>query len=234
MRRLVVFFAIATASSAAQASPPGTQMIGPPIAQIIDVVRGWIDNVPLPGPDVRALTVTPITTEESSGYGYRDDPFRHDRRFHPGRDYRADPGTPVLAAGAGVVVFAGRQGGYGNVVYVDHGGGVITRYAHLRRIETRRDRTVAAGDRIGQVGSTGRATGPHLHFEVRIDGRPVDPALALQIAAVERESPALAGVASLALVAPRLPARAVPVAAKHAKVSRPERAGRAPRPQVLW
>jgi len=231
MRRLVVVvFALATASSAAHASPQ-------PIAQIIEVVRGWVDNLPLPGPDVRALTVSPIHTEESSGYGWRDDPFRHDRRFHAGRDYRADPGTPVLAAGAGVVVFAGRQGGYGNVVYVDHGGGVVTRYAHLRKIETKRDRTIEAGDRIGQVGSTGRATGPHLHFEVRIDGRPVDPELALSVASVERESPAFAHVASLALVAPP-PA---PVAAgkdrshgKAAKVSRPERPGRAPRPQVLW
>ncbi|HTR49634.1 MAG TPA: M23 family metallopeptidase [Kofleriaceae bacterium] len=234
MRRLVVvvFFALATASSAADASPQ-------PIAQLIEVVRGWVEHLPLPGPDVRVLTTSPISPEacaESSGYGYRDDPFRHDRRFHAGRDYRADPGTPVLAAGDGVVVFAGRQGGYGNVVYVDHGGGVVTRYAHLRKIETKRDRTVAAGDRIGQVGSTGRATGPHLHFEVRIEGRAVDPVLALQVASVERGSPALARVASLALVAPP-PAPAAPVAGKdraHAKVSRPERPGRAPRPQVLW
>jgi murein DD-endopeptidase MepM/ murein hydrolase activator NlpD len=168
-------------------------------------------------PDLTNLTKPPIADNESSGFGWRDDPIRHHQRFHGGTDFRADPGTPVLAAGDGTVVFAGHLGGYGNVVYVDHGGGVVTRYAHLRKIETRRDAKISAGDRIGQVGSTGRTTGPHLHFEVRIDGRAVDPVTALLVASLERELPPVGWVASFAL-APELQARAHD----------------APRKQVLW
>jgi murein DD-endopeptidase MepM/ murein hydrolase activator NlpD len=231
MRRLVVvIFTLVVAVPAAQASPPS-------FTRMIEAVRDWVSHTELAPPafDMRALTTSPITTEESSGYGWRDDPFRHDRRFHAGRDYRADPGTPVRAAGDGTVVFAGWQGGYGRVVYIDHGGGVITRYAHMRAIETKRDRVVAAGDRIGQVGRTGRATGPHLHFEVRIDGRPVDPVLALRVGALERESPSLGRLASLSLAPP--PPVAKPGSGKigsHGKQTRPERPGRTPRPQVLW
>jgi len=168
-------------------------------------------------PDLTSLTSPPIADVQSSGYGWRDDPIRHRPRFHDGTDFRADPGTPVLAAGDGVVIFAGRLGGYGNVVYVDHGGGVVTRYAHLRRIETHRDSAVAAGDRIGEVGATGRTTGPHLHFEVRIDGRAVDPVTALLVASLERELPPVGWVAAFAL-APELQAKAHD----------------GPRPQILW
>lgn len=130
-------------------------------------------------PDVTCLAWYPLpaskTSWATSGFGWRDDPYRHYRKFHSGADIRATPGTPVMAAGDGRVTFAGRQGGYGNVIYVDHGGGVITRYGHLRRIETTKDAIVTAGARIGQVGSTGRATGPHLHFEVRVNGVAYDP-----------------------------------------------------------
>jgi len=188
--------------------------------------------------DLAVLTSTPLGgNEESSGFGWRDDPIRHTRRFHSGTDFRADPGTPVFAAGTGVVVFAGRQGGYGNCVYVDHGGGVVTLYAHLRRIETKKDAAVAAGDRIGQVGSTGRTTGPHLHFEVRLEGRPVSPITAMSVAAMQREDPEAARLAALAL-APEVQAKAVDGSERHAgnakKESRPERANRTPRSQILW
>ncbi|MGN6108183.1 MAG: M23 family metallopeptidase [Kofleriaceae bacterium] len=154
-------------------------------------------------PDIRVLTHQPIAHGESSGFGWRDDPIRHRPKFHSGTDFRGKHGTPVLAAGDGVVVFTGRQGGYGNMVEVDHGGGVITRYAHLRRIETRRDAAVTAGQQIGQVGSTGRTTGPHLHFEVRLDRRPVDPVMAMAIAELARESEPAGRIASFAL-APEL------------------------------
>ncbi len=186
-------------------------------------------------PDLSVLTTDPVANTESSGFGWRDDPFRHNRRYHRGADFRAKPGTAVLAAGDGIVVFAGRQSGYGNVIYVDHGGGVVTRYAHLRRIETRKDSPVTAGERIGQVGSTGRATGPHLHFEVRLDGRAVDPVTAMQVADLERQAPEMGKLAAFALV-PEIQAavrdeteRSEP---KHA--SRPERKGRVKRAQVLW
>jgi murein DD-endopeptidase MepM/ murein hydrolase activator NlpD len=141
-------------------------------------------------PDVSVLRVEPVAgNPTSSGFGWREDPITHYAKFHGGADIRGDHGTPVRTAGDGVVTFAGQAAGYGNVVFVDHGGGVVTRYAHLRRIETKLAATVRAGQRIGQIGSTGRATGPHLHFEVRLDGQPVDPPTAMAVAATWRESP---------------------------------------------
>ena len=192
----------------------------------------WASELAPPAPDLSMLTTSPVL-EESSGFGWRDDPIRHTPRFHSGTDFRADPGTPVLAAGSGIVVFAGRQSGYGNIVYVDHGGGVVTRYAHMRKIETAVGARVTGGDRIGQVGSTGRATGPHLHFEIRLDGRAVDPVTAMTVAALEREAPSTGRLAAFAL-SPELMAKAHDGSDRHHGASRPERAGRAPRQQVLW
>ena len=195
---------------------------------------GWAAQ--LPAPDLAVLTHSPLGgDEESSGFGWRDDPIRHTRRFHSGTDFRADPGTPVFTAGTGVVTFAGRFGGYGNCVFVDHGGGVVTLYAHLRRIETKKDAAVTAGERIGQVGSTGRTTGPHLHFEVRLDGRPVSPVTAMTVAAMQREDPDAGRLAAFAL-APEVQAKAVDGSDRHRgnHESRPERKDRAPRSQNLW
>lgn len=199
-------------------------------------------SVSAPGlalPDLSVLTVNPVASmamEESSGFGWRDDPIRHDRRYHAGTDFRAKPGTPVVVAGPGKVVFAGRQGGYGNVVYVDHGGGVITRYAHMSRILAKKDAMVMAGDEIGRVGSTGRATGPHLHFEIRLDNRAVDPITAMAVAELERDAPMAGWLASYAL-APEIQAKARDHSDEHKKQrreTRPERAGRGKRQQVLW
>ncbi len=185
-------------------------------------------------PDITILTTQPIPEVLSSGYGWRDDPIRHTWKFHGGTDFPSDPGTPVDVAGDGVVAFAGRQNGYGNVIYVDHGGGVVTLYGHLRRIETKKGDTVAAGERIGQVGSTGRATGPHLHFEVRLDGRPVDPVLAMHVADLERASPALGHLASFGL-APEIQKRSRAYSDRHSPhENRAERRGRGKREQVNW
>jgi murein DD-endopeptidase MepM/ murein hydrolase activator NlpD len=112
----------------------------------------------------------------SSSYGNRLDPFTHHLSFHPGVDLVAPAGTPILAAAGGRVVHAGPMPGYGNAVDIDHGNGYVTRYAHASKIVVRVGQTVQPGETIAKVGSTGRSTGPHLHFEVRVDDRPVDPA----------------------------------------------------------
>lgn len=111
----------------------------------------------------------------SSGFGYRSDPFTGEAAFHAGLDFRGPVGAPIYAAANGVVSFAGIREGYGNCVEVSHGNGLMTRYAHMSRIGSHVGQKVEAGEVIGAIGSTGRSTGPHLHFEVRIDGHPVNP-----------------------------------------------------------
>jgi len=121
------------------------------------------------------LTASPVDGETTSEFGQRTDPIEGTQRFHAGIDIAAPSGAPVRSAGAGVVVRAGSASGYGNLVIVAHGDGLQTRYAHLSRIHVAPGQVVAAGERVGRVGQSGRATGPHLHFEVRQDGEPVDP-----------------------------------------------------------
>lgn len=113
----------------------------------------------------------------SSGYGVRYHPILKRRQMHRGIDWAAPRGTPVRAAGDGVVVAAGRFGAYGHYVRIDHGGEIGTAYAHLERyaLGLRPGLTVRQGEPIGGVGSTGRATGPHLHYEVLVGGRQIDP-----------------------------------------------------------
>jgi murein DD-endopeptidase MepM/ murein hydrolase activator NlpD len=150
-------------------------------------------------PDVAVLTTEPVADSQSSGFGWRDDPFRHRAKFHAGTDIRGKRGTPIVAAGDGVVKLARWYGGYGNYIQVDHGGGVITAYAHLQRFLVKPDQVVVAGQAIGHMGTTGRSTGSHLHFEVRLDGRPVDPVMAMAVARIRRQSPLAGTLASFAL-----------------------------------
>ena len=158
-----------------------------------DTMTDTLALIPMPAlPDLTILAASPVPGVESSGFGWRRDPIHRNAKFHKGTDFSADRGTPVYSAGAGIIAFTGRQTGYGNVIYVDHGGSVVTRYAHLSRIEVKRGAAVASAHRIGRVGSTGRATGPHLHFEVRLDGRAVDPDLAMRVGALQRTDPAAA------------------------------------------
>jgi murein DD-endopeptidase MepM/ murein hydrolase activator NlpD len=112
----------------------------------------------------------------SSRYGTRRDPFLRRAAFHAGMDFRVRQGEEVHATGSGTVVSAGRRGGYGKLVEIDHGDGVVTRYAHLSEILVTKGDAVGRGQAVGRAGSTGRSTGPHLHYEVRFDGDPVDPA----------------------------------------------------------
>ncbi|HUG62653.1 MAG TPA: M23 family metallopeptidase [Methylomirabilota bacterium] len=111
----------------------------------------------------------------SSNFGSRSDPFLGSVAFHAGVDFRSPSGRPVAATASGRVVVAGRNGGYGNLVEIDHGKGLTTRYAHLSRIAVKVGEEIAAGDIIGRVGSTGRSTGPHLHYETRVNGTAVNP-----------------------------------------------------------
>lgn len=119
--------------------------------------------------------IWPVKGRISSGFGPRKSPGRGGSTNHAGLDIAAASGTRVNAAKDGTVVHAGSAGGYGNAVYIDHGGGVVTRYAHLTRITTRRGVRVGRGEQVGTVGQTGTATGPHLHFEVRVGGAARNP-----------------------------------------------------------
>jgi murein DD-endopeptidase MepM/ murein hydrolase activator NlpD len=111
----------------------------------------------------------------SSGFGMRVDPFLRSPAMHTGLDMRGETGSPARATANGKVTIAGVNGGYGKMVEVDHGNGLTTRYAHLSAIEVRVGQGVRIGQIVGRIGSTGRSTGPHLHYETRVDGDPVDP-----------------------------------------------------------
>lgn len=112
---------------------------------------------------------------QSSSYGYRRDPFNGHAAFHAGIDFPGRHGQPILAAAAGKVSFVGQRSGYGNVVEVRHGNGLMTRYAHLSSFAVRRGQAVDRGGMIARMGSTGRSTGDHLHFEVRLNDQPINP-----------------------------------------------------------
>lgn len=119
----------------------------------------------------------PLTGEASvtSPFGYRADPFLGRAALHPGVDLVQEYGAPIKATGAGKVIHAGPFGGYGNMVEIDHGNGLTTRYGHMSAVLVDEGQDVKPGDELGRLGSTGRSTGPHLHYEVREDGEPVDP-----------------------------------------------------------
>jgi murein DD-endopeptidase MepM/ murein hydrolase activator NlpD len=137
--------------------------------------RGHIDRL------TRTLAAVPIRKpmsgelESTSGFGMRTDPFIRAPAMHTGLDFRAETGEPARATAAGAVTVAGWNGGYGKMVEVDHGNGFATRYAHLSAIDVEVGQSIRIGQVVGKVGSTGRSTGPHLHYETRVDGDAVDP-----------------------------------------------------------
>lgn len=135
------------------------------------------------GPSEKSLAETPAAEGKpplTSGFGRRTDPLAGTSRFHSGIDLAAAAGTPIAAVADGVVTRVGPRGGYGNALEIDHGGGLSTLYAHASALAVKSGKTVQRGEIVGQVGSTGRSTGPHLHFEVRLDGKPQDPLKALR------------------------------------------------------
>jgi murein DD-endopeptidase MepM/ murein hydrolase activator NlpD len=133
----------------------------------LDLLKAEIRKVPIANPAPGAVV--------TSGFGFRSDPILGVSALHPGIDFRDAVGSNVPATAAGVVTRAGRTGGYGNMVEIDHGGGYSTRYAHLSEIDVKIGEKVALGQTIGKSGSTGRSTGPHLHYEVRHNGKAVNP-----------------------------------------------------------
>jgi murein DD-endopeptidase MepM/ murein hydrolase activator NlpD len=141
----------------------------------INITRAQVDRMN------RTLALVPYRkpvvgeVEFTSGFGVRSDPFLGRAAMHTGLDFRAQTGDPVRVTANGKVVNAGWAGGYGRMVEVDHGNGLSTRYGHLSEINVKVGQQVRIGDVVGEVGSTGRSTGPHLHYETRIDGEAVDP-----------------------------------------------------------
>lgn len=154
------------ATSADGSLDPRFQRLGVSLARMDALERG-LKGIP---------QVLPASLEFiSSGFGYRADPFNGSGAFHAGLDFRGPVGAPIYAAAQGTVTFAGVKQGYGNCIEVSHGNGLVTRYAHMSAFRASVGQKVAAGAVIGAIGSTGRSTGPHLHFEVRINDRPVNP-----------------------------------------------------------
>ena len=145
---------------------PRFERLGLSLARMTVLERA-LDGIPQVVPaSLRAIT---------SGFGYRRDPFNGRGAMHAGIDFKGAIGSPIFAAADGQVSFAGQKSGYGNAIEITHGNGMLTRYAHLSRIGVKVGQQVAAGTTIGGLGSTGRSTGPHLHFEVRINDRAVNP-----------------------------------------------------------
>ena len=152
---------------------PRFERLGLSIARMDALERGLAGV-----PQVAPASVEMVT----SSYGYRRDPFTGAAAMHKGLDFRGPKGAPIYAAANGRVSFVGRKSGYGNVVEITHGNGLMTRYAHMSAFRAKLGQAVEAGQTIGAIGSTGRSTGPHLHFEVRINNRAVNPRTFLETA----------------------------------------------------
>ncbi|MDH6355964.1 hypothetical protein M2132_002315 [Dysgonomonas sp. PH5-45] len=141
---------------------------------IVDMLKTQEDRI------LHVPSIQPVANKDlsrvASGYGMRIDPVYGSPRFHSGMDFTAKTGTPVYATGNGTVIHADWRQGYGNTIVVDHGYGYQTLYAHLNAYDVKAGQKVTRGDKIGEVGSTGKSTGPHLHYEVHVKGSPENPA----------------------------------------------------------
>ena len=143
--------------------------------QLFDVWSGR-DQAAKPQIEVAVPSIEPISGYRLTSYfGYRTDPFKGSRGNHKGLDMAAPTGTPVYATADGIIEVAGWVHGYGNFIEIEHGNQLETRYGHMSKLNVEQYQRVKQGDLIGFVGSTGRSTGSHLHYEVRIAGEPVDP-----------------------------------------------------------
>jgi murein DD-endopeptidase MepM/ murein hydrolase activator NlpD len=120
-------------------------------------------------------SIWPVRGWVTSGFGRRTSPFTGRKQFHAGMDISTRSGTPIIAPADGVVTFAGHEGGYGRMVVLNHGQGLVTRYGHLKAYKVKKGDKVKRGDTVGLVGSSGRSSGPHLHYEVLMSGLPTNP-----------------------------------------------------------
>lgn len=120
-------------------------------------------------------SIWPVKGWLTSTFGYRSSPFTGRRELHQGLDIATRSGTPIIAPADGLVVFAGREGGFGNMIIIDHGYGITTRFGHCSSLEAKLGQKVQRGDVIARIGSTGRSTGPHVHYEVAVNGVSVNP-----------------------------------------------------------
>jgi murein DD-endopeptidase MepM/ murein hydrolase activator NlpD len=191
--RLALRLAGLTPSTLGQA---GSEGLGGPLieakdpralAAVLDVDEGFAERIQHAATDLSdskslsaftdqlPLARPTVGTRETSGFGVRADPFNGHPAFHAGQDFAGPLMTPVKTTGPGVISFTGVRTGYGNTIEIDHGRGIKTRYAHLAAIYVGVGEHVSLGQRIGAMGSTGRSTGPHLHYEVWVDGRPQNP-----------------------------------------------------------
>lgn len=167
----------------------------PPQAVTLEQLRGLVDSLDQSADDssdlftliesrllesrLKALMIpnsAPVTGPVGSGFGFRLDPFTGRSALHTGLDFPADVGTPILAAAGGVVQSTELHPAYGQMLEIDHGNGLVTRYAHASKLFVRTGDIVKRGQLVAQVGNTGRSTGPHLHFEVLVEGVPQNPA----------------------------------------------------------
>lgn len=156
------------------------------LAQVVDVKASELGRLETQLLEKRVrerLLPTTLPVREAalgSAFGHRDDPVTGSRAMHEGLDFNAPPGTPVVAAAAGVVLSAAFHPEYGNLVEIDHGEGLTSRYAHLSRMDVQAGALIRRGMQLGALGSTGRSTGPHLHFEVRVNGVAQNPLVFLK------------------------------------------------------
>ncbi len=200
-------------------------------AAMADLVQSWNRLSQLGQATLSLPSRLPVANfTMTSGFGVRYDPFNGRAAMHAGIDFAGAHGEPIMAAADGVVVRAGWMSGYGNVIDIDHGRGILTRYGHLSRIQVREGDRVAAGDQIGRMGSTGRSTGTHLHFEIRVDGEAVDPMPYLRAAPQIAQAQAIArqamgGPLTATATATPLPAPVRAPALGQAAVSAPEPGG---------
>ncbi len=164
--------------------------VSPDTARMLDQISRLEDHATVVGDSMKVVTALlrerrtsalatpslwPVPGFVSSDFGARRSPYGASSEWHPGVDIKVPQGTPVQASGSGEVIFAGRDAGYGNCIIVAHQRNLDTLYGHLSAINVRVGQQVRRGDVIGLVGATGRATGPHLHFEVRVNDQPVEP-----------------------------------------------------------